>query len=79
MNTEPKTIEEFRLALATLKLTHQSEVAVLTAGAAKLKKDLLDAESRNADLESILRRYKTKFGSLDAAERPAITRVDFGR
>jgi hypothetical protein len=77
MNPEPKTIEEFRLAIAALKLSHQSEMSAATTREANLKKELLDSESRNADLESILRRYKAKFGSLDAQKRPGITRPNF--
>jgi hypothetical protein len=78
MNTEPKTIEEFRLAIAALKLAHQTEMAAVAASAAKLKQDVLDAESRNADLESMLGRYKSKFGSLNSEIRPAFTRPDYG-
>ena len=77
MNTEPKTIEEFRLAIAALKLAHQTEMAAMTATAAKLKQDVLDSESRIADLESILHRYKAKFGSLDSQPRQGITPVRF--
>jgi hypothetical protein len=81
MNPEPKTIEEFRLALASVQKINaelKTREATFAAREAKLKQAELGAESRIADLESVCRRYKKKYGALDAKPLQQITRVDFG-
>jgi cell division septum initiation protein DivIVA len=45
----------------------------------KLKDENTELQSRIADLEEFIRRYKAKFGPLTAEPRPAITRVRFDR
>jgi predicted nuclease with TOPRIM domain len=67
LNTKPKTIEEFRLALAAQEELNRT-----------LQTRLTTLESENADLEEMVRRFHAKYGKLNAPDRPAITRVDFG-
>jgi hypothetical protein len=64
MNTEPQTLPEYKIAHDKLKADYVA-----------LKREF---EDYKADAEEIVRRYKAKFGSLNAEPRPSITRVKFG-
>jgi len=74
MIPELKTIEEFRIAL----VAEQKINAAMKTSETALKKSLLDAENRIAELEAISGRYKAKYGSLSGEPRPGITRPNFG-
>jgi hypothetical protein len=86
MNTEPKTIEEFRLALAAIKEANallQTDNSTLKARVSDLEALDLKSPPDEDDAEEILRRKKCKSvtqpPSQDAKPPQIITRGDFGR
>jgi len=77
MNTEPKKLNEFKEPKTIEEFKAQND---------KLKAQQLKSAAENLELEEqvetakrIIGRYKKKFGSLEAEDRPAITRVRFDR
>jgi hypothetical protein len=57
--------------------TEPKTLAEYQAAYPKLKDENTELQSRIADLEEIIRRYKAKFGPLQGEPRPGITRPIF--
>ena len=78
MNTEPKTIEEYKAANDKLK-AEQIKLEAETMKRAKVDGKLIsELEEENETAKRIIAQYKRKYGSLEDKPPQQITRVDFG-
>jgi septal ring factor EnvC (AmiA/AmiB activator) len=68
MTPEPNTIEAFRLTIAKQQESNRT-----------LQSRITTLEQENADMESVIRKFKKKYGPLNPPDNPPITPVRFVR